>query len=201
LSFGSETKGSYSVSQLITIKNVSTSALSLTGVGPVGASANSFGQLNTCYVNLAAGASCYALVDFFPQATGALTASYSVTATTASGSVALSGTGIATATLTFSASSVAFGTVTHGSHSAATILTVTNSGTTTATFSLIGVGGTNGANFSQLNTCSASLAAGARCTVFVEFVPPTVGSYSGLLELFDNAQAGYQQITLTGTGN
>ena len=66
LSFGSESKGSFSVSQLVTIKNVSTSALTLTGLGPVGASATSFGQLNTCYVNLAAGASCYALVDFVP---------------------------------------------------------------------------------------------------------------------------------------
>jgi subtilase family serine protease len=201
LGFGSETKGSFSVSQMVTIKNVSASALTLSSLGPVGTGATSFGQLNTCYVTLAAGASCYALVDFAPQATGSIAASYTVTATTASGSVALSGTGIATATLTFSASSVAFGTVTHGLHSAATILTVTNTGTTAATFSLIGIGGTNGTSFSQLDTCGPSLAAGAKCSVFVEFVPAAAGSYSGLLELFDNAQFGYQQITLTGTGS
>jgi hypothetical protein len=201
MSFGSEAKGNYSVSQMITIKNVGSTAQTLTGLGPVGAAASSFAQLSTCYVNLAAGASCYALVDFIPQTTGALSASYSVTSTTASGSVALTGTGVATTTLTFSPASVTFATIAHGSHSAATIVTVTNSGTTAATFSLIGIGGTNPTSFYQLNTCGTTLAAGAKCTVFVEFLPATAATYSGLLEFFDNAQGGYQQITLTGTGN
>jgi len=83
----------------------------------------------------------------------------------------------------------------------ASIITVTNTGTTAATFGFIGIGGTNAADFYQLNTCGTSLAVGAKCSFYVMFRPAAATAYSATLELFDNAQSGYQGVTLSGTGN
>ena len=201
LAFGSETVGAYGVSQLVTIKNVSTAALTGTTISFTGTNATSFRQLSTCLATMAAGSSCTALISFVPQTAGALTAQYNVTTTTASAKVAITGTGVATATLAFSPTALTFAATPHGKQSIARIVTVSNTGTTTATFSLIGIGGTNPTAFSQLHTCGATLAAGAKCTVYVGFAPAAVGADSALLEFFDNAQGGYQQITLAGTSN
>ena len=141
------------------------------------------------------------MVSFFPQTTGALTASLSVASSVPTESATLSGTGIATAALTFSPSALTFPTTAHGTQSVASILTVANTGTTTAMFGFIGIGGTNPAEFSQLNSCGTSLAAGAKCSFFIVFKPAAAAAYTATLELFDNAQGGYQGIALSGTGN
>jgi hypothetical protein len=96
---------------------------------------------------------------------------------------------------------VVFPTTAHGTQSVATILTVTNTGTSPAAFSFVGLGGTYSADFYQLNTCNTTLAAGAKCSVFVMFRPASVGAYTATMEFFDTAQGGYQGVTLSGTGN
>jgi hypothetical protein len=50
------------------------------------------------------------------------------------------------------------------------------------------------------NTCGASLAAGARCTVGVTFSPTAVGSANGTLTFTDDAGNSPQTVSLSGTG-
>lgn len=200
LTFASENVGSNTAGQLISIKNTSAATITLSSFSFTGTDPTSFGGLDTCTATLAVGATCQAMVSFFPQATGALTGALSVASSAPTESATLSGTGIAAAALTFSPSTLTFATTTHGTQSVASVMTVTNSGTTTATFGYIGIGGTNPTEFSQLNTCGTSLAVGAKCTLFVVFKPAAAAAYTATLELFDNAQGGYQGITLSGTG-
>jgi hypothetical protein len=201
LTFGSENVGSTSTGQLVSVKNTSAAAITFGSISFSGADPTSFGALNNCHTTLGAGASCNALISFIPKTTGALSGSLNIASSVATEKVALSGTGIATAALSFSPSPLAFPTTKHGTQSAASIITVTNTGTTTATFGFIGIGGTNYADFYQLNTCGTSLATGAKCYFFVVFKPAAATAYTATLELFDNAQGGYQGINLTGTGN
>jgi subtilase family serine protease len=96
LSFGSVTHNTSSVAQSVTITNTSTTTpLNLTSFVLSGAGAASFAQVNNCGVTLATGSSCLVLVEFAPTATGAVTATLTVTANNpaATSSVTLSGTG------------------------------------------------------------------------------------------------------------
>ena len=202
LTFGSTNVGSVSPGQVVTITNTTASAITITGISFTGANPTSFTTLDTCLATLPASSSCKAMVSFLPQTTGALSGALSITSSVGNASTTLSGTGIATAALTFSTTSLTFPTTLHGAQSLASIITVTNSGTTTANFGFIGIGGTNYAEFYQLNSCGTSLAAGATCNFYVIFRPAAAStSYTATLELFDNAQSGYQGITLNGAGD
>jgi F5/8 type C domain/Abnormal spindle-like microcephaly-assoc'd, ASPM-SPD-2-Hydin/Beta-galactosidase len=91
LSFGSETVGSSTSAQSVTVSNTGTAAATISSVSASGP----FAETNTCGSSLAAGASCTASVTFTPTATGSATGTLTVAsnATNASLTVALSGTG------------------------------------------------------------------------------------------------------------
>ena len=91
LSFGSETVGSTTAAQSVTVTDTGTVAAAISSIS-AGAP---FGETNTCGSSLAAGASCTVAVAFAPTATGAASASLVVAGGAANGplSVALSGTG------------------------------------------------------------------------------------------------------------
>jgi Abnormal spindle-like microcephaly-assoc'd, ASPM-SPD-2-Hydin len=75
-------------------------------------------------------------------------------------------------------------------------VTLTNSQTVSLNFSSIVIS----ANFAiSSNTCGASIAAGASCTVGVTFSPPR-GTVNGTLTFNDNAANSPQTVSLTGTG-
>jgi hypothetical protein len=96
VSFGSEAVGSTSAAQTVTVSNPGTTAATVSGVSVTGA----FSQANTCGASIAAGGSCTVSVKFAPTASGAASGTLSV-ASSAPGSpltVALSGTGTASAT-------------------------------------------------------------------------------------------------------
>jgi hypothetical protein len=96
LSFGSVTHTTTSVAQAVTLTNSSaTTPLNLTSIALSGTAAASYVQVNNCGAALAPSSSCIVLVQFAPTATGAATASLTVTANnpTATSTVALSGTG------------------------------------------------------------------------------------------------------------
>lgn len=98
LSFASTTMGSTTAAQSITVNNAGTGAVSITSVTITGTNASSFViASNTCGVSLAVGASCSVSVAFDPSATGALSASVSISdnATGSPQTVALSGIGTA----------------------------------------------------------------------------------------------------------
>src|SRR2546428_295507 len=67
--------------------------------------------------------------------------------------------------------------------SAPQAVTVTNTGTQSAALTSIGTSG----DFSQTNTCTASLAAGAACTINVTFRPTAPGTRTGAITITSNA--------------
>ncbi len=84
--------------------------------------------------------------------------------------------------------------------STADVITLTNNGGATLTGIAITLGGTNAANFADTTTCTATLAAGANCTISVTFTPTAVGPASATLSIADNAIGSPQTIALSGTG-
>ncbi|MEO6797999.1 MAG: peptidoglycan DD-metalloendopeptidase family protein [Candidatus Dormibacter sp.] len=55
-------------------------------------------------------------------------------------------------------------------------------------------------DFAQTNTCPATLAVGAGCSISVRFTPSSVAPRSGTIRLTDNAPDSPQSVTLSGSG-
>jgi hypothetical protein len=100
------------------------------------------------------------------------------------------------ASLSASPSSVSFGNENVGSTSSSQSVTVSNSGTAAASMSSIGVTGP----FGESNNCGTSLAAGASCTVSVNFAPTAAGSATGTLSVNSSAPGSPLTVALSGTG-
>jgi hypothetical protein len=201
LAFGNQSVGVASAAQAVTLTNSGNAALTLTSITFTGTNAGDFSQTNNCGSSLAAGANCSISVTFKPTATGARSATLTVT-DNAPGSpqtAALTGTGIAPAAA-LSPTSLAFGSQQVGVASAAQVVTLTNSGTAALTLTSITFTGTNSADFSQTNNCGTSLAAGANCAINVTFKPTATGARTGTLTVTDNATGSPQTAALTGTG-
>lgn len=75
-------------------------------------------------------------------------------------------------------------------------LTLSNPGNLPLTISSI----STTAPFAQTNTCGASLAGGATCTIAVTFSPTNDSKVTGQLTVADNALASPQSVSLTGPG-
>ena len=96
LSFGSETTGSTTAAQTVTVQNTGTAAASVSGV----TAGTGFGETNTCGSSIAAGASCTVSVTFSPTAAQAYSANLTVSsnATNSTLTVPLTGTGTGSTT-------------------------------------------------------------------------------------------------------
>ncbi len=202
LSFGTLAVGLTSAVKTVTLKNVGTTAITITSIAVTGAEAGDFLKTaTTCGSSLAAAASCTVSVTFKPTTTGFRTANLTFT-DNASGSpqqVLLGGTGT-TAELT--PSSLSFGTLAVGLTSAVKTVTLKNVGTTAITITSIAVTGAEAGDFPKTaTTCGSSLAAAASCTVSVTFKPTTTGTRSANLTFTDNASGSPQQVSLSGTGS
>jgi hypothetical protein len=96
LKFGTVNVGTTSAVQTVTLKNVGTTAITITSVTIVGTAAGDYAQTHTCGSSLAASASCTIKVTFMPTTAGTRAATLKVT-DSAAGSpqpVSLSGTGL-----------------------------------------------------------------------------------------------------------
>jgi hypothetical protein len=107
LTFASQTVGTTSSTQAITLTNSGTAALTISGI----AASGNFSESNTCPASLAAAATCTITVAFSPTATGSLTGTITVTDNAASSPQAVSLTGTAVAALTITSTSLPSGTV------------------------------------------------------------------------------------------
>ncbi len=186
-----------SPAQTITFTN--TSAVALT-IGKVSVTGDFTQTATTCTTSVAAGASCTYTLVFMPTAVGTRTGTFTVAnSSTANATlvVNLTGNGLPT-TATLTPTSADFGSVyAGGGLSTARVFTVTN--TSLVSINLTGV--TLTGNFTQTNTCGATLAAGATCTVSVVFAPLTSGALIGTLTVTDSSTANPTLVaTLTGTG-
>jgi hypothetical protein len=95
LNFGNQTVGTTSARKIITLTNLGSVALNISGIATTGTNFGDFAQVNNCGASVAAGASCSIAVTFTPSATGARSAMVSVTDDGGGGSqqVQLTGTG------------------------------------------------------------------------------------------------------------
>src|SRR5581483_9292178 len=99
--------------------------------------------------------------------------------------------------LTPTPANLAFSSQVIATTSASKAVTLKNNGTAALAISSISASG----NFSQTNTCPASLAAGASCTVTATFTPTASGAITGAVTLFDSSPDSPQVVPLTGTGS
>ena len=103
-------------------------------------------------------------------------------------------------TASLAPTSLNFGSERVGTSCSPRLVTLSNNGTATLLISSIAVTGTNSGDFTQTNTCGASIAAGASCTIMVTFAPTQAGSRSASLSITDNAPGSPQTVSLSGTG-
>lgn len=89
-----------------------------------------------------------------------------------------------------------FASQAQGTTSAAQIVTLRNVGSGALTLSVVASG-----DFAQINTCGATVAAGASCTISVTFTPTVSGPESGAITITDNAAGTPHIVTLSGTGS
>jgi hypothetical protein len=150
---------------------------------------------------MAAGASCTIHGHFAPTTTGPLTASVTITdhGFGSPQSIALTGTGGIPPAVSLSSTSLSY-TAQAGTISDSQSVTLTNTGGSTLSIYSLAVTGANASSFDFANTCPASLASGANCTIHGHFAPAAAGSYAASIVITDNAGASPQTITLTGTG-
>jgi sugar lactone lactonase YvrE len=182
-----------SAAQTVTLKNSGTTAVSITSVAISG----NFTKSGNCGTSLGAGKSCIEYVYFTPTAAGIRTGALTYTLSSGVITVYLTGTGVATPTalLTVSPTSLAFNGYVVGDNPDQ-IVTISNPDGVPAGIRTIAKSGSTAFTFTK--TCGTTLAAGASCTVDVTFIPTVVGSYSGILYVYESAGT-IHKIPLSGT--
>jgi Beta-propeller repeat/FG-GAP-like repeat len=187
---------------LVTMQNLGTGGAHLTSATLTGdfsilaSSSNCPGPTTL----LTGGSACTYAVIFSPTALGTRTGALTVT-TDAPGNPSFTanfqGNGVAIPVPSLAPSLLEFGAQAVGTSSAVQKLLLTNTGNGPLTFT----GLTAPAGFSfAANTCTSPLAAGASCTVSVQFSAPSVGPTSGMVALTTNAAGQTLGAALHGTG-
>lgn len=201
IGFGNQNVGTTSSAQMVSLSNTGTATLTIASISIAGADASDFAETNTCGGSVAAGANCSISVTFKPTAAGNRSASVKITDNAAGSpqNVALTGTGVTPAVM-LSATSLNFGGQVITTASAAQNVTLTNNGTATLNISSIAITGANNGDFSETNTCGASVAAAANCTISVTFKPTATGNRAASVTITDDAAGSPQAVALTGTG-
>ena len=196
-SFGSVTVGSPS-SQTVQLTNSGTGTLTISQVSATGSGFST--STLALPISLSASQSTSFNIVFSPASAGTVSGSVSVVsnAPNSPAAIALSGTGVAaTQTLSFSTTSLAFGSVNAGSSLTRTV-TVTNTGNSNVTISSITETG-SGFILSGAGT-PVTLTAGQNLTFSVVFSPTAAGSDSGTVTVASNAAGSPATISLSGTG-
>jgi hypothetical protein len=190
--------GNPSAAQPVTISNFGGSPLDVSSISASGV----FAETSTCPSQLAAGSTCTVSVTFTPSALGPANGLLMVADDSGNAgavqTVSLSGTGLLPVTL--GSDTVDFGTVTVDETSAVSTVTLTNNENVTLHFVSIAASAASAGFAVASNTCGASIAAGASCTVGVTFSPRAPGAVAGSLTFTDDAGNSPQIVKLSGTG-
>src|SRR5579859_570619 len=192
LTFASTLIGSTTALKSVTLKNLGTAAISITGITTAG----NYAQTNTCGSSLAAGATCAIHVTYSPLTSGTLEGGVSIMSSDPANPITVLLKGTATG-VNLSQTTLTFPTTKVGTSSTPIQFTVTNTYKVPLNIGTIATTG----DYSQTNNCASPLAAGANCTVSVTFKPTITGTRTGS---FNMATADFQSpqiVTLTGTGD
>jgi hypothetical protein len=196
-SFGNVSTGN-SNSQTISLTNSGTASVVISRATVTGAGFSITGLSAPLTIPTGSNATFNAV--FTPSASGSVTGSISLTSNAPNSplAIALSGTGVAgTQLLTFSTSSLSFGSVNVGSNSDLSAA-LTNTGNSSVTISTVNV---SGAGFTVNGVSSGeTLTAGQSVPVTVQFAPAAAGAVSGNVSLISNATNSPAAMGLSGTG-
>ncbi|HEV2464435.1 MAG TPA: choice-of-anchor D domain-containing protein [Acidobacteriaceae bacterium] len=195
LSFGTTNVGSTSTAQIITVTNNTASSVTLNTA--VLSDPTDFSVLSTtCGSTLGVSASCTTNIAFTPANSGTLSGTWSITSSASATPLTVNLTGIAApgGIATLSPSSYDFPTQGAGTVSPPVAFTLTNQ---SGTLNITNISISN-TGFTQSNNCGSSLAAGASCTISVQFAPPTASAQSATLSVVDGANNSPQTASLTG---
>lgn len=102
--------------------------------------------------------------------------------------------------ITFTPSTLAFGTVTSGCTPVTKTITLKNNGTQTYTLGTLSFIGTYTTDFSQTNNCSRTLAAGASCSYSLSFLP-TASEIANAQMLLTSSNGTELGVQMQGQGN
>jgi photosystem II stability/assembly factor-like uncharacterized protein len=198
LSFGNQTQNTTSAAQVVTLSsNLATGAVSLTGIQITGP----FTQTNNCGTTLNSGATCTVNVSFAPTTAGNANGALTISSSTNTVVIALSGVGLGVPNAVLGESSYTYSNQPVGITSQAQAISLANTGDAPLTNIAVSIAGSNKGDFSQSNNCGTTLAAGAACNINVTFTPAGTGSLSATLNIADNASGSPQTVALSGQGS
>jgi len=190
--FGSTVVNAISPSQGFTVSNPGPLSITLT---PFSVTPPFQIISNTCGPSLAPAAACAVVVEYAPTALGPSSGSVASTASSGGVSAALAGTGVPPPPATIAPPTHNFGAVEAGGFSANQAFTVTNPGPLTISLTPFAAS----APFQIVtNSCGATLAATATCSVTARYAPVAVGASTGTLST--TASSGGASSSLSGTG-
>ena len=197
--------------QTSTVANGSGTPITLSAIAFTGSDPAQFERVTgdpsdcTATTTIAPAGSCSLRVRFDPSATGAKSATLTVSSGVADVVVSLTGTGTQTqlarspATLTFGPRDIDDGPT--GAQTA----TISNSGTEPVTISAVAVGGTDAGQFARLTgapadcTSTTTLSPGQTCELRARFDPSATGAKSATISVSSNAPDATVALTATGT--
>ena len=190
-----------SASHTVVLKNTGSAVLNIASIALAGANPADFATNNTCSATLAINATCSITATFTPSVSGPRAATITLTddALDSPQSVALSGTGV-TDTVSLSANSLSFNSQPIGSPTSSQSVMLTNVGSVALSIASVAITGPNSADFSQTNTCGASVAVQATCSISVIFTPSAAGSRTASVTITDGGPLSPNVIALSGTG-
>ena len=214
--FGSIATGKTSIPATITLLNKGIGLLQIAGVtlaGPNKLQFDSTFPANTCVAgaSVPASSSCVLSVTFSSTTSGTFHAELDFVDNSggipgATQVVVLSAEATLPAAEAISPSSLDFGSETVGMSTGVQTVVLASTGTAALSLTGIAITGSNSSDFAVVaagaNPCpagSATLIAGANCTVGVAFSPKTTGTKVATLSFSDNAAASPQTIALSGT--
>ena len=195
LYFGTQSVGSTSAAQSVTLTNRQNVALNVSDVSATG----DFAETDNCVSSspIAPGGTCNIHVTFTPTISGTRNGQVTVSDDAASGSQVVNATGTGSApAVTLAPTSLKFTALT-GSIAAAKAVKLTNSGAGPLTITSIMASG----DYAETDNCISPLGTGASCTINVTFSPTVTGSIAGVITINDNGVNGPpHRIPLSGSG-
>ncbi|MBL8520007.1 MAG: choice-of-anchor D domain-containing protein [Betaproteobacteria bacterium] len=201
IDFGDQVVNTPSMPRAVTITNAGNASLSVSSATLGGTHAAQFALTGNCS-SIPAGAACTLQLTFTPTSTGAKVAAILVVSdaqnAASASSIALTGNGVLAPRPIASPSvtAIGFGNTIFGGAAPMQLFSLKNEGGLSMTIaSIVAVG-----DYTQMNNCGGSLAAQASCTINVAFNPLGLGSRSGELQIFTNAQGSPHRVLLSGTG-
>lgn len=198
LTFGSQTVGTSSGAQNVTLTNTGTSSLTVTSFTTGGDFAVSSTDCSTLPASLSPGGVCTLMISFTPAAAGTRTGTVVIADGLGAHVIAVSGTGAAPGA-SLSPATLVFGSVTVGASSQSTVSVNLTSATSSA---MTVTGATISGDYTLVNNCSTAVNPGSSCSLTVTFAPTITGLRSGtaLVNYTLGTGSGQLVLAISGTG-